>query len=326
MLLAWIRERSGPCPTSAKHLLAKRLPAGHPSTRRLPARGESVMNATHATVSVTLLVLLAGVLHATWNAMAKAIDDKQVAFGLIGGGCGAAAAVALPFTGMPGGRATVFALVSAAIHIGYNLALMRAYRLGAFGQTYPIARGTSPLLVAAGAWLFASEHLGVLQLLGVGTVAGGLVALVFVNGRPARAETAAIVAAVMTGVTIASYTLVDGLGVRHATTAFSYIALLFVAQGPILLAVALISRRHQPAWRSPRTLAAGLGAGLLSLAAYGIVIWAQTHGPLAVVSALRETSVISAAVIAAVWFHEPFGWRRLPPATAVVAGVVLLNL
>ena len=122
------------------------------------------------------------------------------------------------------------------------------------------------------------------------------------------------------------YSVVDGLGVRHASNPYAYIALLFVLEGPVLAVAAGIKRRHDPVWSSWPTVAAGVGAGLLSVAAYGIVIWAQTHGPLAVVSALRETSVISGTIIAVAWFHERFGWRRVPPAVLVVAGVLFVNL
>jgi drug/metabolite transporter (DMT)-like permease len=285
----------------------------------------SPLTPAHLTTSVTLLLLLAGVLHATWNAMAKAIEDQLVAFGLLGGSAAVVAGVALPFTGLPAGASVGYAVVSAVIHVGYNLSLMRSYRLGDFGQTYPLARGTSPLLVAVGALVFAHEGLGPLQLAGVATVAGALVALVLTGGRRSRPGTAATLAAVLTGVAIATYTVVDGLGVRHAGNSFAYIALLFVLQGPVLAVAAGWCRRDDPAWRSWPTVTAGLGAGVLSLAAYGIVIWAQTRGPLAVVSALRETSVISGSLIAVVVFHERFGWRRVPPAVAVVAGIVLIN-
>jgi drug/metabolite transporter (DMT)-like permease len=277
-------------------------------------------------LGVTFLVLGAGMLHAVWNAIASAVEDKLVAFGLIGVSCTIVAAVALPFTGMPRSTAIVFALVSAALHLAYNFALMQSYRLGDFGHTYPLARGTAPLLVAAGAWVFADEHLDPVQLVGITTVAVGLIAIVFAGGRLRRADVPATAAAVVTGAAIASYTVVDGLGVRHAHNPFGYTALLFLLQGPVMALVAGVCRRHDLAWATARNLKAGLTAGVLSLAAYGIVIWAQTQGPLALVSALRETSVISAAIIANVVFHEPFGRRRLPPAVAVVAGIILINL
>ena len=265
-------------------------------------------------------------LHALWNAIASAVEDKLVAFGLIGVSATVVAAVTLPLTGMPRSTAIVFALVSAVLHLAYNCGLMQSYRLGDFGHTYPLARGTAPLLVAAGAWVFADEHLDAVQLLGIATVAGGLTAIVFAGGRLRRAEMPATVAALLTGGAIASYTVVDGLGVRHAHDPLGYTALLFLLQGPVMVVVAGVRRRHDLAWATPRNLTAGLTAGALSLAAYGIVIWAQTQGPLALVSALRETSVISAAIIAAVVFHEPFGRRRLLPAAAVVAGIILINL
>ena len=284
------------------------------------------MTTGHLTWGVTGLVLGAGMLHAAWNAIASAVHDKLVAFGLIGITGTVVSAVALPLVGTPGPAALAFALGSAVLHVGYNLGLMRAYRLGDFGHTYPLARGTAPLLVAAGAWILANEHLGGLQLAGVVTVAGGLTALVFAGGRLSRADWPATAAALLTGTAIASYTVLDGLGVRHAHNALGYTALLFLLQGPPLAVIAAIARRHDSGWATPKNLAAGLTAGALSLAAYGIVIWAQTQGPLALVSALRETSVISAAIIALVVFHEPLQRRRLAPTLAVVVGIILINL
>jgi hypothetical protein len=192
------------------------------------------MNAPHLTLAVTLLVLWAGVLHAVWNAVAAAVQDKLLAFGLIGVSYTVVGAVVLPFTGMPSGTAIKYATCSAGLHIGYNLALLQSYRLGDFGRAYPLARGTSPLLVAAGAWVFAGEHLTGLQLAGIGTVAIGLMATVFVGGRLTRADLPATGVALLTGLAIASYTVVDGLGVRQAHNPFGYTALLFVLQGPVL--------------------------------------------------------------------------------------------
>jgi drug/metabolite transporter (DMT)-like permease len=284
------------------------------------------MTTAHLTLSVTLLVLVAGVLHAVWNAMASAIEDKLLAFGLMAASYTVIAALALPLTGLPRSAAILFAVGSAGLHVAYNLALMQSYRLGDFGHTYPLARGTAPLLVAAGAWVFANEHLNGLQVAGVATVAGGLTAIVFAGGRLSRADLPATVAAVLTGAAIASYTVVDGLGVRHAHNTFGYAALLFLLQGLVVVVAAAAVRRRELARITPPDRLAGLAAGVLALAAYGIVIWAQTQGPLALVSALRETSVISAAVIANFVFHERFGRRRLPPAVTVVVGIILINL
>jgi drug/metabolite transporter (DMT)-like permease len=276
-------------------------------------------------LSTAAFVLLAGVIHAVWNAIASRIDDRVLACGLIGITEAVVAGVTLPLVGMPRTAAVGFAAGSAAVHVAYTYALVHSYRLGGFGRAYPLARGTSPLLVAVGGWFLASEHLDALQLAGTCTIAAGLLAIVLAGGRPARGEWPGIAIALLTGVTIAGYTVLDGLGVRHAHNPIGYISLLFVLQGPLVVAIAAALM-----WRRPRTPAAadirhGLVAGLLSLVAYGIVVWAQTRGPLALVSALRETSVISAALISTLVFHEPFARRRIGPAIAVVAGIVLIS-
>ena len=281
---------------------------------------------THLSPAVTALVLGAGVLHATWNAIASEIKEKFVAFGLIGVTEAVVAGVFLPLTGMPASRAFVFVGASAVIHVAYTYALLHSYRLGDFGRAYPLARGTSPLLVAVGAWFLADEHLAAVQIAGISIVAASLTAIVFAGGRLTRADVPATVAALLTGVTIASYTVLDGLGVRHSHNAFGYIALLFLLQGPVVAAIAGISLRQRIRTLQLTDLPAGFTAGALSLVAYGMVIWAQTHGPLALVSALRETSVITAALIATLLFQEPLGRRRLGPAIAVVAGIVLISI
>ena len=270
------------------------------------------------------LVLCAGVLHATWNAIASAIPDKTVAFALIGVAQAAIAVVVLPIVGVPRSGAVAFAAASAVIHVAYTAALLQSYRLGEFGRTYPLARGTAPLLVGAGAWLIAGEHLTALQIAGTCTIAAALTAIVFAGGRLRRADLPATAAALLTGVTIAAYTVVDGLGVRHAHNPAGYLALLFILETPAVLAIAGYRLRHRLNRRLLRNVPAGISAGAISVLAYGIVVWAQTRGPLALVSALRETSVISAALIATLLFKEPFARRRLLPSIVVALGIVLI--
>lgn len=168
------------------------------------------------TLAVIALILLAGVLHATWNAIAAAISDKTVAFVLIGAAQAVLGVIVLPIVGLPRAAAIPFAAASALIHVVYTAALLQSYRLGGYGRTYPLARGTAPLLVGAGAWVIAGEHLSALQVAGTCTIAAALTAIVFAGGRLKRADLPATGAALLTGVTIASYTVVDGLGVRHA--------------------------------------------------------------------------------------------------------------
>lgn len=282
------------------------------------------MPARQLTFAVIVLVLFAGVLHATWNAIASAITDKTVAFALIGAAQAALGVIVLPIAGLPRSGAVPFAAASAVIHVVYTAALLQSYRLGGFGRTYPLARGVAPLLVGAGAWVIAGEHLSALQIAGTCTIAAALTAIVFAGGRLTGADLPATAAALLTGVTIASYTVVDGLGVRHAHNPAGYLALLFVIEEPAILAIALYRLRRRLDRRLLRDVPAGLGAGAISVLAYGIVVWAQTHGPLALVSALRETSVISAALIATLLFKEPFARRRLLPSVAVAVGIVLI--
>lgn len=274
---------------------------------------------------IVLIVLGAGVLHALWNAIVKHIGDGLTAFALIGFVASIAGGLILAIAGLPYRAAIPFAVGSAVIHIGYELALMNSYRLGAFNQTYPIARGTSPLVVAVGAYFLADERLPAIALAGVGVLATGLMILTTSSGRLARADLPAVGAAVLTGLAIAAYTLVDGLGVRRAHGPYSYAALLFLLQGPVFPLVAAF-RRPVSSWSSPGTLSRGLAAGALSLVAYGAVLWAQTKAPLAEVAALRETSVISAALIGTLFLNERFGKRRLAAAVLVATGIVLISL
>jgi drug/metabolite transporter (DMT)-like permease len=276
------------------------------------------------TVPIVVIVVGAGALHATWNAIAKNLDDRLIAFALIGIASTLGGGAVLALTGLPYRASIGFAAASAAIHIGYELALMNSFRLGAFNQVYPIARGTSPLVVAIGAYVLAGERLGAVPLAGVAILGAGLVSLALSSGRLTGSELPAAAAAALTGLAIASYTIVDGLGVRRSHDPYAYAGLLFVLMGPVLPAVAAF-RRPAISWLTGRRAARGLLAGLLSLVAYGIVLWAQTRAPLAEVAAIRETSVVFAAVIGWRLFAESFGVRRVAAAGLVAAGIVLIS-
>jgi len=299
--------------------------------------------ATALPLSVTLAVLAAAVTHATWNAIAHGIKDQLLAFGLIGAG-GIVVAIPLvilfPF---PLSACWPYLLASVVIHVFYNLLLMRSYRYGAFGQVYPLARGTSPLVVTVLAAVFAAERPSGFQVAGVLVVSAGLAVLVLA-GRRAGTDAgagsaagagsrggsgigrAALIAAVGTGLTIAAYTTVDGLGVRLSGSSVAYIGWLMLLESLCVPAWALARRRHDLREVPWRVLSAGLLAGALSVLAYGLVLWAQTRGDLAPIAALRETSVIFGAIIGTVVFHEPFGRTRIAATALVVAGVLLLNV
>jgi drug/metabolite transporter (DMT)-like permease len=274
-------------------------------------------------LSVTLAVLAAAVTHATWNAIAHGIKDQLLAFALIGVGGIVVAIPLIIVTPMPRADCWPYLLGSIVIHVFYNLLLMRCYRLGEFGQVYPLARGTSPLVVTILAAIFVHERLGWPQITGVLIVSAGLATLVLAGRRPGRA---AFLAAVGTGLTIAAYTTVDGVGVRLSGSPIGYIGWLMLLESLCVPMFALARRREVLLKQRPRILLAGLAAGALSVLAYGLVLWAQTRGALAPIAALRETSVIFGAIIGTLIFREPFGRTRVAATVLVAAGIILLNL
>jgi drug/metabolite transporter (DMT)-like permease len=276
------------------------------------------------TVPIVVVVIGAGALHAAWNAIAKYLDDRLGAFALIGLASMLGGGIVLALTGLPYRASIGFAVVSAAIHVGYELGLMNSYRLGAFNQVYPIARGTSPLLVALGAYFLAGEQLGAVPLAGVAVLAAGLASLALSSGRLTGSDLPAVAAAAVTGVAIAGYTIVDGLGVRRAHDPYAYAALLFLLMGPVFPVIAAF-RRPGLSWLTGRAAGAGLLAGTLSMIAYGAVLWAQTRAPLAEVAAIREIGVVFAALIGWRLFAESFGARRMAAAALVAAGIVLIS-
>jgi len=284
-------------------------------------------------LSVTLVVLLAAITHASWNAIAHGIKDQLLAFGLIGVGGVIVAIPLVILAPLPRAACWPYLAASIAIHVLYNLLLMRSYRYGDFGQVYPLARGTSPLVVTVLAALFVHERPSLPQLAGVLVVSAGLATLVLAGraarpGRqPGRASARpALLAAVGTGLTIAAYTTVDGVGVRASGSPVGYIGWLMLLESLGVPLFALVRRRAVIVAQPRRIVLSGLLAGALSVLAYGLVLWAQTRGALAPIAALRETSVIFAAIIGTVAFREPFGRKRIAATIAVSVGIVLLNV
>ena len=174
------------------------------------------------------------------------------------------------------------------------------------------------------AYFFAGEHLDVIPLAGVALLAFGLMSLALSSGTLTRTELPAIAVAALTGLTIASYTVVDGLGVRAAHDPYAYAGLMFALLGPVFPLVALF-RRPVARWRDRTVLGRGLLAGALSVLAYGIVLRAQARAPLAEVAAIRETSVIFAAVIGMIFLKEHFGARRVAAAAVIATGIILIS-
>ncbi|MFE2377903.1 EamA family transporter [Streptomyces sp. NPDC059398] len=276
------------------------------------------------TLTVILAVVLAAITHASWNAIAHHIKDQLVSFTLISGGgllVGALGALFVPF---PAAAAWPYLLVSAALHVTYMLLLMRSFSLGDFGQMYPIARGTAPLVVTVLAAVFVHEVPNGWQLAGVAVACAGLVGVALWGLKGSRPQWPAIIAALATGLAVASYTTVDGVGVRDSGSSLGYIAYLMILEGIAIPAYALYRRRGQLTAQLRPYASKGLIGGAMSVVAYGLVLWAQTRAPLAPIAALRESSIIVGAAIGALFFKERFGAPRIAAAGLMVVGIGLM--
>lgn len=278
-------------------------------------------------LDVAVLVLLAAVLHASWNVLVKIGGDRLLVQTIVVGTGSIACALALPWVEPPAPAAWPFVVASVLVHTLYFFFLLRSYAHGDLSQVYPIARGTSPLVVALLAVPLAGEPLSAADLLGVSLVTLGIASLSF--GRRAAGDGRAVAYALVTGLTISAFTLVDGIGVRRAGNPFSFILWMQAFEVvPLAIFVALRRRaRIRPflALNGVRGVLGGVAGGLMAVSAYGIVLWAYGRASLAPVSALRETSVIMAAAFGAWRLGEPFGARRVVAAAVVVLGVALLN-
>jgi drug/metabolite transporter (DMT)-like permease len=272
---------------------------------------------------VVAITLVAAVLHASWNAVAHGIPDRLVGFALIGVAYTVVGGIVAAVVGLPPAAAWPYVLGSALLHVVYTLLLWASYQLGEFSQVYPVARGTAPWVVAV-IEIVLGHDVPVLELVGVLVISLGLVSLALDGGRPSRATLPALAAAMATGLAIAGYTVVDATAVS-TTPVLVYATWMFLLQGPVLPVIAVVRRGRRLRTQTWPVLAAGLTGGVVSIAAYGLVLVAQTSGATAAVAALRETSIVIGAVIGAVFLGERFGRGRVIAAVVVAVGIVLVG-
>jgi drug/metabolite transporter (DMT)-like permease len=268
------------------------------------------------------LILTAAILHASWNAILRSAQDRLwsiVIMGVIGALAALPLALALP---KPLPESWRFIALSVTLQVGYCLFLVRAYRTGHLAHVYPIARGSAPLLVTLAAALFAGERLGAPGLVGVVLVSGGIMVLTLGRDRPDLTSTLAALAA---GGFIASYMVADGLGVRLSGSAIGYAAWQAVAQGITMPLAYLAVRRQLPPPPKLPSDAPIIVAAIIGAFGYGVVIWAMSLGPMGKVSALRETSILFAAVLGTLFLNEPLSPRRAIGATITAAGAICLS-
>jgi drug/metabolite transporter (DMT)-like permease len=272
-------------------------------------------------------VLAAAAMHAGWNSFLKVSLEPFLAMTLVSAMAGIAAVPFLVVFGWPRAEAWPWLIGSLIVHLAYYGALSEAYRRADMSQIYPIARGGAPLLTAVFSRFFVTEPIGALALTGIVALGSG-VALMSVLGRRRGAafDGMAVAFALLTAVVICAYTIIDGIGARTAGDPHAYSAALFVLDGLPLPLLALWRRGVSGLAPAMKYLKPGFAGGAMALGSYWIAIWAMTVAPIPVVAALRESSVLFAAVIAVVILKEPLQWGRTLVGVVILLSLALIRL
>ncbi|NWD66981.1 EamA family transporter [Pseudomonas gingeri] len=278
---------------------------------------------TPSDIAITL-VLISAFMHATWNAVVRAGSSRFLTLAMVDAVALLISLAALPLVNVPPPQVWAYLAISVVLNTAYRLFLIKAYETGDFGQVYPVMRGVPPVMVAVFSWCMFHEKLSTGALLGVMLISAGIISLTFVRHMTA-AMFKPMLMAICAGVFIALYTLVDAQGVRASETALQYIIYLGVFQSMPVLLLALISNRTQFVRVVRSNWRLGTLGGFFYLTAYGLVLFAFSLDAVAKISALRESSVIIGAIIAALFFHERFGWRRMLSAFVIFSGIVLIK-
>jgi len=275
-----------------------------------------------------MMVLGAAMVHAIWNALIKADGDRLSLIKIMSLTQLVVSASLLPFVALPAADAWPYLMASVVLNTGYMLFLHRAYQSGDLSLAYPLARGAAPFIVAVVSILVPREQLSRLSQLAILLIGIGITSLALARNSKGTRDFPTVLLALTTGVFIAGYTIADGLGARASDDAHGYmIWLSLITAISIVLAVTIIQgnkSNRQPVSR--RSVTAGIASGLMSYGSSWIVIWALTLAPLAMVSALRETSIAFAVVIGALLLKEPVDLKRWASIAATITGASMLKL
>ncbi|TFW31860.1 EamA family transporter [Massilia horti] len=271
-------------------------------------------------------VLLAALLHASWNALLKSRGDPFLVSVLVLAGGGLIGALGLPFVAAPAPASWPFIALSGAVHVVYYALMVETYRSGEMSHAYPLMRGSAPLLVALASAPLTGERLGGGQWLAVGLICGGILAMYMTARAASQAARRTTAFALLTACTIAAYTVIDGAGVRRSGSPAAYTIWIFLLPGVGMLVWALVRRGRETVRFTAANLHVALFGGGASLGAYAIALWAMTQAPVAAIAALRETSILFATAIAALVLRERVGPARLSAATLVACGAVAMRL
>lgn len=285
------------------------------------AKGRSVLS-----INLMLVVLFAAVLHATWAAIIKAGSEKFLDTVMVATGAGLVVAFALLLGPLPARASWPYLSASVAIHCGYFSLVALAFRAGDLSYVYPIMRGTAPLITGLAAIVAVKEPLTFGGWLGIVLLSLGILTLAGDAWRLGKFRFPSTAFSLANALVIASYTLVDGIGIRLSGNALSYVSWLFFLNAFPLLTLALATR-PQAFWAHlKKNWGTGLLGGLCTAGSYGLSLWAMTYAPIALVAALRETSVIFATIIAAIFLNERFGANRYVAAGMVTVGAAAMKV
>jgi drug/metabolite transporter (DMT)-like permease len=273
-----------------------------------------------------MLVLVAALLHASWNALVKsggAPEFTIASFQLFGG---VISLCLVWFVPIPDPASWPFIFVSVVVHNLYYMTMAQAYRAGDLSQVYPLFRGLAPVLVAVAALIFANERLDTGTIAGIVLISAGLMSITLLGQHFGKIPKQALYWGLITSVLIAGYTVVDGIGVRLTVNPLSYIVWLFAFEFVPIVTWLLLTQRQ--AWFNymRQSKVKILFGGLASNGAYAFVIYAMSLGAMAIVSSLRETSVIFAALIGTLVLGEPFGRKRIIAALLVALGIIIMRV
>ena len=275
---------------------------------------------------VVYIVLIAALMNASWNAIVKSGGDKLLTTVMITTAAACVAALALPFLPQPAPASWPFIGFTVLLQTLYYTLLVAAYRHGDMSHVYPIMRGAAPLMVAALSATLIGEAVSGARWLGIGLICGGVLGLALHRPGHSMTQRTATAFALGNACVIASYTLVDGLGARRSGAPAAYTLWIFLLNGSALLLLILIWRRRAFAGYVRGRWLQAVAGGASTVGSYGLTLWAMTVAPVALVAALRETSILFATVISALMLKERVTLQRLACIVLIIAGALALRL
>ena len=273
-----------------------------------------------------MAVIFAALLHAVWNALVKGGADKYLNMTAVVLGHLPLAIVLMFLVPAPAPESWPYVFAGAALHFGYQLFLLHAYRNGDLTQVYPIARGSAPLIVAAISVLLLGVHLQSIEIFAVLIIGAGIISMSLVRRETGLRNTKAALLALITGCFIASYSLVDGTGARLSGSAFGFYAWIAILEAVVFGIFMGVTRPATLMAAPTRAIKVFIVGGSASFGAYAIVIWAFTQAPIALVSAMRETSIVFALFIGVFFLKEKLDLAKVLSTMVTLFGAALLKL